>query len=285
MESTNKYNLPEPLYKALYRAPYKPVEHRIANTALIAAPLERVLKMKYWDKIPQEVSDNMWALLGQAVHYIIEKNAGTDTAEIKSEYVHPLGATIVTRADHYKDGVVTDWKVTSVFSFLLGDKLEWVRQLNVIKYIFDRQGKPVDKLKICAILRDWTKSKVYDAGYPTIPFVEKDIDVMQSNDLEQYVDERVRLHLDAEAMIDHIEAIPICTEEERWSRPTTFAVKKSGQERAVRVLTSIEEAEKYIAASRERDKLHIEKRLGADIKCDQYCGVKPFCPYRSGDAS
>jgi hypothetical protein len=51
--------------------------------------------------------------------------------------------------------------------------------------------------------------------------------------------------------------VPPCTPEERWGRPTRFAVMKQGQKRAVRVFDTREEAEAYVTKAG----LYAEQRL------------------------
>jgi hypothetical protein len=86
---------------------------------------------------------------------------------------------------------------------------------------------------------------------------------------ENFLFERVRLHLKAEAGED----LP-CTPEERWERPTRFAVMKQGQKRAVRVFDTCGEAEGHVT----KGGLYVEERPGSSVRCESYCRVSSFCP-------
>jgi hypothetical protein len=270
---TNNYNLPEPLLKALSPTRKAPVMGRLSVTALIGSPLQRILSIKHHGEIQEDASENLWALLGSAIHSVIEKH-GVKNAEIKIEYPFE-SATIVGVVDYYDGKELADWKVTSIWSYLLGTKSEWEAQLRIYKFLLEKTGFPVEKLKIYAILRDWVSSKVHEEGYPPIPFVAIDVEI---KDIEEYIRNRVRMHLEAEKYIDAIESIPECTPDEKWERPTTYAVKKKDAKKAIRVLETEELAHKYIDDNR-LSGVFIEERKGICVKCERFCRVSEYCPF------
>ena len=78
--------------------------------------------------------------------------------------------------------------------------------------------------------------------------------------------------------------------EERWKKNDTWAVKKKGQKRAIRVLESEHEAEKYINWHDETDTAYIKKtdleiefRCGEHTRCGNYCSVADFCNQYKGE--
>lgn len=268
---TNKYNLPQTIVNAVNRSNAK-VEKRISVTDLIGSPLIRQLKLKHWDEIEVDASDMLWALLGSAVHYVLEKGAPADAvAEEKLEIESNSGYTIVGRTDLYHNGIITDWKITSVWSFLLGEKPEWERQLNVYGYLYMIRGIPVTGLEINAILRDHQKSKIYDSGYPKIPFHHVDIPLWAPTESYEYVMSRIRLHS---------QPADICTPEERWLRETTWAAKFKGKKRAFKVEKSLDDLHCYLSDKQiNPNTVIIEERTGVDARCVGYCDVSKFCPY------
>jgi hypothetical protein len=278
----NIYNLPEPLVKALTSERKPPEYGRFSVTSLIDAPLRRCLSLKHFDELEEtsEVSDNLWILLGKAVHYVIEQaNKGEET-EIKIEHDWNGKATIVGVIDYRGGNSIVDWKVTSVYSFIF-DKPEWEYQLNVYRYLLEEKGYPVDSIFIYGILRDWTKGdyRKDPDNYPPIPFKEKSIPIWSMSDTYKYIEERVMLHRMAEKNLVEGRDIPQCTPAERWQRPTTYAIAKNELDRAKRVLATIQEAEEYLKTAGTGYK--IWERKGKDVKCDDYCSVEPFCPYRN----
>jgi len=278
MSISNNYNLPLPLYKALSKERYAPIAGRLSATALIDAPLVRVLMMKHVKEIEEDASERMWAMLGTAIHWVIEQNGSKEASEAKRICKHKSGATLVCIGDFYENQILTDWKVTSTWSWLLGGKSTWEKQLNVVKYIYELNEMPVKEMYVYAILRDWVKSKSYDRDYPDIPFQGVKIPIWEPEKLEKYIDERVEAHLFAESLIDSIGNVPICTPEERWQRPDTYAVKREGIKRAVRVFDTNDEAEKFMEKAKAKD-LFIENRKGSEIRCNSFCSVNRFCEY------
>ena len=275
---TNNFNLPEPLFKALSRDRYAPIAGRISATALIEAPLQRVLLMKYTDHIVEDASEKLFALMGQAVHKVIELRGSKEVSELKQICKHDSGATLVTIGDYYAEQVITDWKLVSIWMYLLSGKVSWTRQLNVVRYIYERCGLPVKEAQVYAIFRDWTKNKSYERDYPDIPFAEYKIKLWSDEELNKYIDDRVSAHLFAESLIDSIPNIPICSEEERWQRPTTYAVKRKGIKKAMRVLDTMSLAEEWL--NKQKDKgLYIETRAGMAVRCMSYCPTNRFCEF------
>ena len=161
-------------------------------------------------------------------------------AWVQHKFEIPIdGVVVVGKTDIYwpSQERIEDWKVTSCWSFLLGDKKDWERQLNCYAWGFRKKMWPVKKLQINAILRDWQKSKIlHDKDYPRIPFVTKEIPLWTREEQEQYIREQLQYH----RMSEPAE----CSPEDKWEKPTTYAVMKKGRKSALRVLPSEEEAEK-----------------------------------------
>ena len=117
---TNNFGLPEPLYAALSKERYAPTAGRISATALIDAPLVRVLLMKHTQEVVEDASDRLWSLLGQAVHRVLELKGTKDSSELKRVCKHDSGATLVSIGDYYDNQILVDWKITSTYSVIYG---------------------------------------------------------------------------------------------------------------------------------------------------------------------
>ena len=287
MKLTNKYNLPDIIVRAIGEL-YPPRRGRVSVTNLIDAPLIRLLKMKYWDQLEEDVSDHLWGLLGQAAHEIIQRGrTHIDRVEQKLE-ISVYGTTVTGRADLLQgEEELIDLKVTSVYSFLLGEKEAWKKQLNVYNYMFSREPRPVQikRAKIYGILRDWQKAKGFrDRDYPEIPFFIQEVDLWPLEKTQKYVEENVLLHQWAEEYFDTppeglIDPMLLCTDADRWLRPTTYAVHKKRAKRALRVFNTVEEAGAYaIKASKGKGGLVIDERPGEAIRCERFCSVRKVCP-------
>lgn len=280
---TNKFNLPTPIYKAVSKT-YQPNPDRFSVTDLIGSALIRKLKLEHWEELTEDASERLWALLGQAVDHVISQNA--EGAIVQGKFEIPIeGVEVVGKPDIYypEAGIIADWKVTSVWSFLLGDKKDWERQLNCYawgkrKQIIEAElDNKITKLTIHAILRDWQKSKMLrDEDYPRIPFISKDIPLWSFEQQDEYVKQQLECHRTCRD--------PICAPEDKWEKPTTYAVMKKGRKSALRVLDSMDKAKNWKANKqglepKGSDNLSIIERPGECTRCLNYCQVRSVCPY------
>jgi hypothetical protein len=250
----------------------------ISVTTLIGPPKINQLKKRYSDQIVEDASDRVWALLGQSVHKVLELAGGEDEMTEKRLYKEISGWTLTGQTDLYETGnqVISDFKVTSVFSFLLGGKTEWEAQINLNAMLWREYGYEVKKGQIVAILRDWQASKAeFDREYPQCAVHIVDIPLWDNEEVVRYATERIKLHQAAAAMPD--DTIPCCEPKERWAKPDTFAIKKYGNKRAAKVCETFEEAQNLLPTY--GAKHSIEKRNGGDMRCERYCSVAPFCHY------
>lgn len=273
MKLTNIYGLPQPLYSAVKNDSYRKAGI-ISVTGLIRPPIMRVLEQRHDEELTQDCSERIWSLLGQSVHAVLER-ADTENHLVEERLSGvALGWKVTGQADLLDaDGVLTDWKVTSVYSFLLGDKPEWVAQLNAYAWLYRQAGFGIKKIQIVAILRDWTQSKAISPDYPKAPAMTVDIPLWNQEKTQTWIEERVRLHQEAEALPD--EKLPICTPSERWERPTTYAAKKPANKRATRVFGTLAEAEGFA----KENGLITETRPGQNIRCSRFCMVSKFCTF------
>uniref|UniRef100_A0A6M3LK08 Putative PD-(D/E)XK nuclease superfamily protein n=1 Tax=viral metagenome TaxID=1070528 RepID=A0A6M3LK08_9ZZZZ len=278
---SNTYNLPEPLVKALTPDRKAPVFGRISVTSLIDSPLRRVLAMRHYGQTDEDVSEGLWALLGSAVHYVIEK--GNEDTETKLE-IPFNGATLVGVVDYHCDGHIIDWKTGSVWSVVFADNKNWELQLQCYGYLVQLTGQPVDKLSVYMILRDWNKREAQrNQEMPRIPFHQISYKPWPKDRIEAYLTERVSLHLFAEkyAQNGSQEEIPAslwCSSEERWERPSKWAAKNVGKDRAVRVFDTEQECSDFVHGT----KMFLEHRPGESVKCNDYCQYSGWCPRLKG---
>lgn len=272
MEITNKLNLPEVYVKAVSTGQRVPQVGRLSATELIAPPQMRALQTRYWNKLSDDASDRLWALLGTSIHYVLEQLDHGDVQEQRFT-VDYREHEISGQMDMIDGGTIVDFKVTSVYSFLLGVKPEWERQLNIYAWLARKFGVEVKKLEIYAILRDWIASKQTGASdYPECPFKAIEVPLWNPNKINAYIDKRIELHAMNAILKD--EELTACNSEERWQRPTVYAVKKKGRKRALKLFGSKKEAEKY---TKDQKGLFIETRPGSNVRCEGYCTVKTFC--------
>ncbi len=276
MKYTNKYNLPDAMASALSSDRYSQ-PGRISVTGLISPPRIFQLKQRHRDELEEDVSERVWTLLGSAIHDVLDR-ADTDGIQETRLSAEILGWEVTGQADLWEaPGTLSDYKITSVWSVIRGIKPEWAAQLNCYAYLYRRcLGKPVIKLQIVAILKDHSRGRAKQGGdYPPIPAMVLDVPVWPDERVEKYIEGRVQAHQEAEKLLDA--ELPLCTPEERWDRPTTWAVMKKGRKSAVRVLDNAEAAE---AMAAEKGSGHsVVERPGTSTRCENYCPVAEFCDY------
>ncbi len=276
MKITNHAGLPEPIVRAVSKD-YKPKPCRISVTQIINAPRQVQLSRRYWDMLTEDAADRVWALLGEAAHAILEKGAGLDDLSEERLACEVNGWTLSGRADLLDSaGILNDYKVTSVWAVLNGVKAEWEAQLNVYAAMYRRTGFGVNGLQIVAIMRDWAKRRAGEGGnYPDTAVKVIPVRLWTPEEAESYIAARIAAHQAAEDLADG--ELPECTPDERWERPTTYAVMKAGNKRALRVFDNPEEAE---ALAAEKGKgFTVEVRPGVSARCQEYCAVADFCEF------
>jgi len=281
MAITNNYNLPKPIYDAITSGRKRPEPGRIGVTSLIGSPLRRILTYQHWGNLVEDASDGLWALLGRSVHSVLEKHGG-DGAEIKLE-VPFRGMIIVGIIDSLRDNILSDYKVSSVWSHKLGLKSQWEAQVNVYRWLAMQSGLRVDELRIMFIVRDWNKKDARkDSSYPQIPFIDSTVPIWAKDKIQDYISEQVDQHAMAEELLRKGEPIPECSEKEKWTRPTTYAVAHAENDRAMRVFPTETEAIGYIVA-KGLSGYTVWKRPGENVRCNLFCNCKNVCPYMQGN--
>jgi len=264
---TNRFGLPDAFVDAVKHDPYVGGGD-ISATALIDSPQKRELAFRHRDEITEDVSDRVWALFGSAVHHILERSQTTARIEERL-FAEVAGWTISGQFDRLivEDKLLQDWKVTTSYK-ALGEKKDWERQQNILRWLCHVNGIEVEKLQIVTIIRDWQRSRAEeDPTYPRTPVHTIDLPVWDLDITEEYITERVRLHQEARAGF----AEP-CTDEERWYTGSKFAIVKPGGKRALKVLDTLEGAQELLKEGQE-----IEHRPGTYTRCERFCEAAPFC--------
>tara|TARA_A100000171_G_scaffold48194_1_gene55317 strand:+ start:1169 stop:2074 length:906 start_codon:yes stop_codon:yes gene_type:complete len=295
MKITNRSNLPKVIERAVINDPYDSSGSNISTTRLIAPPRIRVLEMRNWDLIEDDVSNRIFSLLGQSVHHILERSKlKVDLAERRLFYKDDKitnGWTLSGQFDLLsRQGDLTDFKVTSAWAALdalTNGKDEWENQLNVLDFLCRKNQKTltrykkevkVKSLNIMAILRDWSKLKVMQSdNYPRKQVVMIPIRRWSEEEQENYVQARIKLHQDAEKTDD----LPLCTAKERWRKEDSYALMLDNRKTAKRVLPTRQDMDKYMKDNKyvEGQGCKVVFRAGEDVRCQHYCSVNQFCSH------
>lgn len=285
MQLTNNYNLPQTILDAINNDPYdgpKSGLSSISVTTLINTPKIRQLKLRHNDEISEDVSENIWRLLGSSVHSVLERVTDTDRLIEERLEININGKIVSGKTDVYesKDHCIQDYKVTSAWSIVYNPegKKDWESQLNCLALLYRKSGFEVKSLKIIAILRDWSKTNALkDPSYPQIPIVVIEIPLWSEEKQLEYVQVRVAEHTAYENISD--DNIPECSPEDRWQSQPKFAVYKNTNIKATKVFDCESDAIAFASIQNPKDNYRVENRPGIDKRCTEYCSVNKFCHY------
>ena len=297
--------MPQPFVDFAINDKYSKGKADISVTTLIDSPRVRIMKENFDDKIEVDAVDMVWALFGTAVHSVLESSntyprVGHPSDKIINEerLFSELDGWLLSGAIDRQESkgnsiTIIDYKVTSVWSVIYG-KPEWEKQLNCYAYLCDDKNAfkktNVTNLKICAILRDWNRREAERrSDYPQAPIVFVDVPLWSYDERMSYLKERIKLHQEAQIAFDVTGNLPLCSNEERWRKKDTWALKKKKLKRALKVFDSEESAHDYQEVYHQHrlhpsDATEIEFRGGEYTRCDgNYCSVAEFCDQYNGE--
>ena len=169
MKYTNEHNIPEEIIRAVHNDSYSRGASTISVTGVLRPPQMRLLEEKHIDDISVDVSDEIWKLLGQSVHTILERanEDNPDTITEERMYANVGGWTVSGQTDSISvdSGILKDYKVTSVWSVISAmkeGKIDWEQQLNCYDWL-----KPGGKMILHLVNRD-KFDPILNAGDPLI---------------------------------------------------------------------------------------------------------------------
>tara|TARA_B100002019_G_scaffold172513_1_gene149118 strand:- start:547 stop:1380 length:834 start_codon:yes stop_codon:yes gene_type:complete len=267
---TNEKNLPEPIVKAIQNDGYDGHKKSdITVSSLISPPQITHLRRKFHEFIMVDVEDRLYSLFGSAIHKVFEQANSKDIIE-KRFYTTIDGLSLSGQVDRLipEDNKISDWKFTSVNKVLYANFEDWEKQLNCYAYLARLDGYQIEKLEVVAILRNWEKMKVKTSkDYPDSMIQIIDIPVWTQGKAKEFITKRIALHKEARSG-----KVQPCTDEERWTRESVWALMKEGRKSAIKLYKDKKEIPKL------EPKQFIQFRKGESLRCEHYCEVAQFCP-------
>lgn len=312
---TNNYGLPTVIQNALASDQFDPRNYPtniLWLTTLIGPALPGILKRNHFEDIVIDITDLAFRFLGTSVHDKIHRLAVKNKSELAlftEEKVYldvetmeiitlPVGQILWKDYEHYSEDKlyvsikldnydydaqsVDDHKVTSKWAYILekgGVKEDTIAQINVAGYVIRKLGFPVKTGRVNYWFRDWSASEAAkQPNYPKSPiYTIYNVPIWRDDQCEAYIRERVIVHTRALAQEDE-NSVPACTPQERWARPTTYAVMRPGRKTALRVLESREQADRWIVENSEKNAF-VDVRPGVNGRCEKYCEVNKWCHF------
>ena len=287
MKLTNKLGLPEAVVKAVERDPYTRGASDISVTQLIAPPRQVALSEKHRDELEEDVSDRLWSLFGQIGHGLLEQ-AGQKTAALTEErlFLERLGWTVSGQFDNMclERDILTDFKFTTVWKIIREHPVDWEQQLNLLAHLLRvTRNISVRSVRVIALLRDWSKPEARrNADYPQAQVAVLDFPVWTASKCETFLLDRLSLHQAARSG-----NLPECTAEERWEKPSTYAIRKIGNKKAMTGGAKFPSEQEALAWAASRNLTDGSGQLKSDhellfregepTRCLSYCTAAPFC--------
>jgi hypothetical protein len=301
MKLTNNHNLPGAIIRALENDSYSRGDSDVTVTELIAPVRQVAMRRFFDDQIEEDASDRIWLLLGKLMHQMLEESGDDALTEerlyrkIPHDQLGPivLGGQFdnLTLTEGTDGWTLTDWKLTSAWTLVFGDRLaEWETQLNAYAELLRDQTFDVDRIRVVAILRDWrqmeaTRSQDYpQAAVQIVPLSVINPDEISRMMAEASIEVWEAIHAFTGSLLPtkgDQSVLPECSPAERWARPDKFAVYRNANKTATRVFESEQAAADQIVMFNREDKkpndYRVELRPGTSVRCERYCPVADFC--------
>jgi len=311
MKITNKTNLPDAIVN--YRHHVENTKYSSGGadysvTTLIDSPRTKILSKQHYKEMEKDASEDIFAMLGTAMHHIVEAGATFDHVKEERLFTEVDGKSISgqidlqeIRRDNSID--IIDFKVSSVWAAIIDGmkKREWISQLNMYAELVERSKRvKVNSINVCCLFRDWSKTESKRrADYPKAAIQRADLPLWTKAERGKFLSDRVATHIKASEMYADNKILPRCTDEERWHRPGKVALMKRDRKTALKLFDSKPDllawAERagYTGGSVSTTSGGVEKLLKPVysieirptkyVRCDDWCNVSQWCSQLAAD--
>ena len=258
-------------------------DFQISVTSLPRAPRERQLIYRHYDDIEIDPLENYYTMFGSGVHNVLEQAAVEgEEVEVRRGIILQVGEYKVLvhgQADYYKrsSARMEDHKYTSAWT-VVKEKADHESQLNVLRFIWEENGYPVEELYNNYMFRDWSAKNLGAENYPPEQAAFMAVSMWKTQDTLDYILERCSLHIQATEIKS--DELPLCTKEERWTSGGgvrfIYRTKKGDWTKRPFVCHTKADLESYKLKYADVG-YKTEKILSSPKKCLHYCMAAPFC--------
>lgn len=312
---TNKYNISDAIYNACLVNNHITIGD-ISCTQLLDAPQVRMLRKQH--DVQEDVVDRIWALMGTAVHYVVELGEIT----IREARILLEAAEVLMKQDQEK---AANWMYKFIDEKYPEHKNKDILTETTLSYTiegmtfsgtFDRftisKGLLDDYKNTSAwaymnpeSIKKWVgqqntyafllREHGYDVKASQITAIFRDFSASKKFTTgypqkpvetfpvklqsHKFMMEFLTKRIRLHKAAELDNVIPECTTKDRWATTDTFAVTAPGRKRAIKVLPTQSLADAFILGEGSKyDKAYIQKRPGESKRCDTYCAVSHVCP-------
>lgn len=216
---------------------------------------------------PKEVADRM------VVNPTEVKEGDLPVYIERRSYYKYKGYTIGGKFDICIDGILEDFKTTSVYTYIFDSRSdEFIQQGSIYRFL-NQDIVTGNILKINYIFKDFSASKAEnDPSYPPCANLTVPYPLMSIATTEEMIHQKIDM-IDKYFDADESD-LPLCSPEDLWLTEEKFAYFKNPSAlRATKVYDTLEEAE---MRKKTEGTGRIEKRGGVPKRCD-YCKAQPIC--------
>lgn len=282
MKYTNDQFLPSAVYDAISAGQDRESRRGHADisvTELIGPPRIKQLMDRFGDKIEVDAADRVRPFIGTAIHRQIASAArGRAELQLYSQWSGTERMWVVSGTIDLvdEDDVLWDYKYCKWEAARIDQqRAAWEAQINLYNLLCGDNGIEVAEMKVWAIYSDYSPAEKYRRhNYPPSESEVIPMRMWAKESTEAYVQWR---------LTEHEKNFPLCTPEERWSEPDTWALMVEGSPRAVRTgFTTELEARLQMEARKQthpNKAYYIEQRIAMSKRCKYYCPVWQFCDY------
>lgn len=193
--------------------------------------------------------------------------------EIRSS-MEILGFTVTGKFDFVGEGMVQDFKSTSVWTYVYQSKLEdFITQLSIYKLLNpDKITKSVAQIHY--IFTDWSKAAATKKEYPPSKVLTQNVTLWDDDVTRKYIEKKLT------AIITHTHSaqssIPLCTDKELWKTSGTWKYYKDPTKlkRSTRNFDNATEASQMLVKD---GNVGIVVHVPAQAKACHYCPAYSIC--------
>lgn len=233
MKIVNKHGLPEEIMEFLTfdRYDYDSNPNTISATTIIKPTQEVILSERYGKDIEIDAMSRLWAVLGTAVHKVLEAIPRKDADQETRLKYNIDEFTITGKPDLIRDEQVKDYKVTSAFKIIFKSYDDWIAQMSIYRWLYLKLNGVLlnDKGRIIYLLRDWNKKDLKLAqkrmwDYPIHPMWYVDLDLWSEEETFNFLQNKVNWLRQYRKLSD--DELPPCNDTERWRNKKTGTYNK-----------------------------------------------------------
>lgn len=261
------------------------------------------------DSETPDVTDFIASRLGHSIHDSIEKAWTHDYASAMAKLGYPkqvidrvainprrvtpdmipiyleqrvektlMGYAITGKYDMILEGVLQDFKTTSVYTAIYGGKDEDYKLQGSIYRWLNQDKVTADHMVINFVFTDWSRAEARrNVNYPQSRVQPRRIELYSVSEIEAWMRRKIKA-LEAAADLPEAE-LPRCSDEELWRGDAVWKVyadmakANDPNSRSLKNCSSHQEAQEYVAAKGKGVIIEIPGK----VKACGYCPAFPIC--------